>query len=352
MLEEDKLPWREVNPRTWIKQTDYFELDFQPSLDAFAAQRVTTRSEIPASLLRSPRARHGGVEQGRDHHPNCITGGAEDLMDASNNRLWRSAAFGMKYYFSNHCHTAETAYGSAARDMHKVLKSWPVRIGALVLATIVLYGSAYSLLPRTADSVSVTVLQCATVQGAVVYDFPGTTLFHRTFVDEATVSALRTTLDAMHDVGPFITVQCNGGWGQVACLHLRPAVAREGGAELRGADEPGEPMLVGGHTAWGAAGGDGGCDDLDGVGASMAGNSALWWATWTLTPHFCQASRRSWSGALYCFRQRRTTKAWLLLLWSRVKFVVEGFGEGEWFHTALFCLPVRNRQVNGPFIPA
>jgi hypothetical protein len=98
--------------------------------------------------------------------------------------------------------------------MRKVLKSWPVRIGALVLAAIVLYGSAYSLLPRTADSVSVTVLQCATVQSTVVYDCPGTTLFHRTFVDEVTVAALRTTLDAMHEVGPFITVQCTGGWGQ------------------------------------------------------------------------------------------------------------------------------------------
>jgi hypothetical protein len=99
MLEEDKLPWREVNPRTWIKQMDYFELDFQPSLDAFATQRVTTRSETPASLLRSPRAGMAEPSRGRDHHPNCITGGAEDLMDASNNRLWRSTAFGMNTTF-------------------------------------------------------------------------------------------------------------------------------------------------------------------------------------------------------------------------------------------------------------
>jgi hypothetical protein len=54
MLEEDPLTWRAVNPRAWIKQTGYFELDFQPSLDAFAKQRVTTRSEIPASLPCSP----------------------------------------------------------------------------------------------------------------------------------------------------------------------------------------------------------------------------------------------------------------------------------------------------------
>lgn len=83
-----------------------------------------------------------------------------------------------------------------------------------MLAAIVHYGSAHSLLPRTADSVSVTVLQCATVQGTVVYDCPGTTIFHRTFADEATVSAVRTTLDGMHDVGPFTNVACTGGWGQ------------------------------------------------------------------------------------------------------------------------------------------
>ncbi len=31
---------RAVNPRTWIKQTDYLDLEFGPSLDAFAAQRA------------------------------------------------------------------------------------------------------------------------------------------------------------------------------------------------------------------------------------------------------------------------------------------------------------------------
>lgn len=98
--------------------------------------------------------------------------------------------------------------------MRKVLKSWPIRIGVLVLAVIVLYMTAYNLLPRTADSVSVTVVQCATLQGTVVYDCPGTTLFHRTFADEATVSVLRTTLDAMHTGVPLLTLQCTGGWGQ------------------------------------------------------------------------------------------------------------------------------------------
>ena len=46
LLEEDTPTWRAVNPRTWIKQAGYYELDFQPSLDAFATQRVTTRDEI------------------------------------------------------------------------------------------------------------------------------------------------------------------------------------------------------------------------------------------------------------------------------------------------------------------
>ncbi len=40
MLAEDKPTIRAVNPRTWIKRTDYNELKFQPSLRAFAAQRV------------------------------------------------------------------------------------------------------------------------------------------------------------------------------------------------------------------------------------------------------------------------------------------------------------------------
>jgi hypothetical protein len=82
--------------------------------------------------------------------------------------------------------------------MRTVLTSWRFRIGGLVLSSIVLYGTAFTLLPRTADGVSVTVLQCATVQVNPVDDCPGTTLFHQTFTDEATVSGVRTTLDQMH----------------------------------------------------------------------------------------------------------------------------------------------------------
>jgi hypothetical protein len=40
MLEEDTPTLRAVNPRTWIKKTDYLELKFRPSLRAFATQRA------------------------------------------------------------------------------------------------------------------------------------------------------------------------------------------------------------------------------------------------------------------------------------------------------------------------
>ncbi len=40
MLAEDRPTLRAVNPTTWIKQTNYLELDFQPSLRAFATQRT------------------------------------------------------------------------------------------------------------------------------------------------------------------------------------------------------------------------------------------------------------------------------------------------------------------------
>ena len=40
IIEEDRPTWRAVNPRTWIKQTDYPELDFRPSLHAFTRQRA------------------------------------------------------------------------------------------------------------------------------------------------------------------------------------------------------------------------------------------------------------------------------------------------------------------------
>ncbi|HEU4327701.1 MAG TPA: DinB family protein [Roseiflexaceae bacterium] len=40
ILREDYPTIRAVNPRTWVKSTDYHEQAFQPSLEAFAAQRT------------------------------------------------------------------------------------------------------------------------------------------------------------------------------------------------------------------------------------------------------------------------------------------------------------------------
>ena len=39
MLAEEGPTLRAVNPRTWIKRTDYGEQEFQPSLRAYATQR-------------------------------------------------------------------------------------------------------------------------------------------------------------------------------------------------------------------------------------------------------------------------------------------------------------------------
>ena len=40
ILAEDEPTFKAVNPTTWIKQTNYLEIEFRPSLDAFTAQRT------------------------------------------------------------------------------------------------------------------------------------------------------------------------------------------------------------------------------------------------------------------------------------------------------------------------
>jgi hypothetical protein len=40
ILSEYRPTFKAVNPTTWIKQTDYLEQEFQPSLQAFTAQRA------------------------------------------------------------------------------------------------------------------------------------------------------------------------------------------------------------------------------------------------------------------------------------------------------------------------
>ena len=39
MLAEGKTTLRAINPRTWIKRTDYLNLEFEPSFQAYVAQR-------------------------------------------------------------------------------------------------------------------------------------------------------------------------------------------------------------------------------------------------------------------------------------------------------------------------
>ena len=52
MLAEDHPTLRAVNPRTWVRSTDYPDLAFRPSFAAFAAQRA----ELLASLEPLPSA--------------------------------------------------------------------------------------------------------------------------------------------------------------------------------------------------------------------------------------------------------------------------------------------------------
>ncbi len=46
IIAEDHPTIRAVNPRTWIKRTDYLELEFGRSLQAFAAQRARLMSAL------------------------------------------------------------------------------------------------------------------------------------------------------------------------------------------------------------------------------------------------------------------------------------------------------------------
>lgn len=52
ILAEDMPTLRAINPRTWIKQTNYLDLEFQPSLAAYTAQRaalLVTLEPLPPS---------------------------------------------------------------------------------------------------------------------------------------------------------------------------------------------------------------------------------------------------------------------------------------------------------------
>jgi hypothetical protein len=48
IIAEERPTLRAVNPRSWIKQTDYRELEFRPSLRAFSAQRTELLAVLEA----------------------------------------------------------------------------------------------------------------------------------------------------------------------------------------------------------------------------------------------------------------------------------------------------------------
>jgi len=53
ILNHDKPAIRAVNPRTWLKSTNYLELDFQPSLLTFTLQRAELLSILESSKPKS-----------------------------------------------------------------------------------------------------------------------------------------------------------------------------------------------------------------------------------------------------------------------------------------------------------
>ena len=57
MIAQDRPTLRAVNPRTWIKKTDYLELEFRPSLRSFATQRAELLAVLePLPIDAWPRA--------------------------------------------------------------------------------------------------------------------------------------------------------------------------------------------------------------------------------------------------------------------------------------------------------
>jgi len=72
VLDDDNPTIRAVNPRTWIERTDYLELDFRPSLQAFTLQRTDLLSVLqalkPKTWSRSARVIGAGKALERTVH--------------------------------------------------------------------------------------------------------------------------------------------------------------------------------------------------------------------------------------------------------------------------------------------
>lgn len=64
MLANDQPTLRAINPRTWIKRTDYRDLEFQPSLRAYTTQRAALLAILeplpPESWARAATVRGAG----------------------------------------------------------------------------------------------------------------------------------------------------------------------------------------------------------------------------------------------------------------------------------------------------
>jgi uncharacterized damage-inducible protein DinB len=72
ILREDRPTFKAVNPTTWIKQTDYRELEFRPSLQAFAAQRAELLAVLqplaPGAWSRTATVTGAGKPRQRSVH--------------------------------------------------------------------------------------------------------------------------------------------------------------------------------------------------------------------------------------------------------------------------------------------
>lgn len=72
ILSADRPTIRAVNPRRWINSTDYPNLDFRPSFQAYSTQRMdllaTLQASAPDAWLRSAVVTGAGAALERDAH--------------------------------------------------------------------------------------------------------------------------------------------------------------------------------------------------------------------------------------------------------------------------------------------
>lgn len=72
IVAEDKPTFRAISPRTWIKRTDYFDLEFQPSFQAFNTQRSALLTFLealpPEAWLRTATVKAAGRVRERTVH--------------------------------------------------------------------------------------------------------------------------------------------------------------------------------------------------------------------------------------------------------------------------------------------